>query len=81
MIEYLTRIIRERDVDAYCGLKRTQRAELIRRGEFPQPVRLSDSGRARGYLESELIEWQRQRLSKRNASETKVGGRYDRQKQ
>jgi prophage regulatory protein len=64
----LSRIIRERDVDEYCGLKRTQRAELVRRGEFPRPVLLSDSGRARGYLESELIEWQRQRLAKRDGS-------------
>ena len=27
MTEHLNRIIRERDVDAYCGLKPTQRAE------------------------------------------------------
>jgi len=66
MTEHLTRIIRERDVDAYCGLKRTQRAELIRRGEFPKPVRLSDAGRARGYLESELIAWQQQRIVERD---------------
>ena len=66
MTEHLNRIIRERDVDEYCGLGRTQRAELIRRGEFPKPVRLSDTGRARGYLESELIEWQRRRAAERN---------------
>ena len=68
MIERLTRIIRERDVDAYCGLKRTQRAELVRRGEFPRPIALSDNGRARGYLESELLEWQRRRLARRDGT-------------
>jgi prophage regulatory protein len=67
-IQKLGRIIRERDVDAYCGLKRTQRAELVRRGEFPRPVTLSDSGRARGYLESELLEWQRNRAARRDHS-------------
>lgn len=69
MIERVNRIIRERDVDAYCGLKRTQRAELVRRREFPAPISLSDGGRARGYLESELLEWQRRRLTKREAEE------------
>jgi len=69
LIEHLNRIIRERDVDAYCGLKRTQRAELIRRGKFPKPFRISDDGRARGYLESELIEWQRARVAERDQEE------------
>lgn len=67
MVEQISRIIRERDVDAYCGLKRTQRAELIRRGEFPTPIPLSDNGRARGYLESELISWQQRRIARRDA--------------
>ena len=70
MIDKLTRIIRERDVDAFCGLKRTQRAELVRRGEFPKPFSLSDSGRARGYLESELLEWQRKRIAERDGHNT-----------
>ncbi len=66
MTDELTRIIRERDVDAFCGLKRTQRAELVRRGEFPKPVRLAAGGRALGYLESELLEWQRRRVAARD---------------
>lgn len=60
----LTRIIRERDVDQFCGLKRTQRAALIARGEFPRPIALST--RAKGYLESELIAWQQARRAKRD---------------
>jgi prophage regulatory protein len=67
MVDQISRIIRERDVDAYCGLRRTRRAELIRRGEFPAPIRLSDGGRARGYLESELIAWQQKCIARRDA--------------
>ena len=69
MTESLNRIIRERDVDEYCGLKRTQRAELIKRKEFPSPISLSNGGRARGYLESDLIAWQRDRIAKRDGND------------
>jgi len=61
--ERLSNIVRECDVDAKCGLKRTQRKELIKQGRFPRPIKLSD--RARGYLESELLEWQRGLIAKR----------------
>jgi predicted DNA-binding transcriptional regulator AlpA len=79
MTEGITRIIRERDVDAYCGLRRTQRAVLIRRGQFPAPIPLSDHGRARGYLESDLITWQQQRIARRDAtpSGTLLQRRFD----
>jgi prophage regulatory protein len=60
------RLVRERDLPAYAGLKRTQIAELIKRGEFPRPIRLSDGGRAKAWLEDELTNWQRQRLAKRD---------------
>ena len=68
MTERLTRIIREKDVDTYCGLKRTQRAELIARGDFPAPIALST--RAKGYLESELVAWQQARCAKRDKNNT-----------
>jgi predicted DNA-binding transcriptional regulator AlpA len=60
------RLVRERDLPTYAGLKRTQIAELIKRGEFPRPIRLSDGGRAKAWLEHELVIWQRQRLAKRD---------------
>ena len=59
------RLIRERDLPFYAGLKRTQITELIKRGEFPRPIKLSDSGRAKAWLEHELLLWQRQRVAKR----------------
>jgi Prophage CP4-57 regulatory protein (AlpA) len=43
-----------------------QIAELIKRGEFPRPIRLSDGGRAKAWIEDELIIWQRQRLAQRD---------------
>jgi prophage regulatory protein len=53
------RLVRERDLPAYAGLKRTQISELIKRGEFPRPIKLSDGGRAKAWLEDELLLWQR----------------------
>jgi prophage regulatory protein len=64
-MERLQRIIRLRDLPDYVGLKRTQIDELIKRGEFPKSVPLSDTGRARGWLESELLTWQAERLAAR----------------
>lgn len=66
MRRQLNKIIRAKDADEYCGLKRTQRKELEAPGEFPRSVSLSDGGRARGYFESELIDWQFKRLAKRD---------------
>jgi predicted DNA-binding transcriptional regulator AlpA len=60
------RLVRERDLPAYAGLKRTQISELIKRGEFPRPIKLSEGGRAKAWLEDELLIWQRQRLAKRD---------------
>jgi prophage regulatory protein len=60
------RLVRERDLPAYAGLKRTQIFELIKRGEFPRPIKLSERGRAKAWLEDEVLSWQRQRLAKRD---------------
>ncbi len=67
MIERLNRIIRKRDLPNYVGLQRTQIEQLIERGEFPKPIPLSDSGRAVGWIESEIWAWQQRRLAKRDA--------------
>jgi prophage regulatory protein len=67
MVERLNRIIRKKDLPSFVGLQRTQIELLIERGEFPKPVPLSDSGRAIGWLESEVWHWQQQRLAKRAA--------------
>jgi prophage regulatory protein len=63
----LQRFIRLQELPAYVGLKRTQIAELIKAGEFPKPIPISDSGRAVAWLESEVLAWQAKRIAKRHA--------------
>jgi prophage regulatory protein len=65
-MQKLQRIIRLRELPDYVGLKRTQIDELIQRGEFPKPIPLSDTGRAKGWLESEILVWQAHRLAARD---------------
>jgi predicted DNA-binding transcriptional regulator AlpA len=61
----LNKMFRLRDLPQYVGLRRTQISELIRAGEFPKPVPLSDSGRAVAWLEQDLIAWQKVRMAAR----------------
>jgi len=66
----LNRIIRKRDLYAFTGLKRTSLEQLIKSGAFPRPVPLvSNDGRAVGWIESELVQWQLSRIAARD-----VGG-------
>jgi predicted DNA-binding transcriptional regulator AlpA len=60
-------IIRGADLATFVGLKRTQVQVLIQNGEFPAPVPLSDNGRSKGFLESEIRRWQIERIAKRDA--------------
>jgi prophage regulatory protein len=61
------KFLRLADVERVVGLKRTKIAELIAAGEFPKPIPLSDKGRAVGWLERELMEWQAKRIAARDA--------------
>jgi prophage regulatory protein len=63
----LNRMFRLRDLPQFVGLRRTQIGELIKSGEFPKPVPLSDGGRAVAWLETDLIAWQNARIAVRNA--------------
>jgi predicted DNA-binding transcriptional regulator AlpA len=63
----LNRIYRRCDLHAVTGLKDSRIDELIREGQFPAPIKLTDGGRASGWLESDLIEWQKRRIAKRDA--------------
>lgn len=64
----LNRVIRPRELPDYVGLRRTQIGELMKAGKFPQPIPLSDSGRAVAWLECDLVAWQNARIAARNAS-------------
>jgi prophage regulatory protein len=66
-MRHLHKIIRLRELPDYVGLKRSQIDALIIKGEFPRPIKLSDGGRAKGWLEHEIIAWQQERLAKRDA--------------
>jgi len=63
----LNRLYRLKDLPQFVGLRRTQIAELIRAGQFPKPIPLSDTGRAVAWLESDLIAWQHARIAERNS--------------
>jgi prophage regulatory protein len=60
-------IIRKADLPRYVGLRRTAIEDLIQRGEFPRPIKLSD--RAVGFLASEIEAWQLQRIAERDGED------------
>ena len=55
------RVLREAELAALDGLAKTQRAELIRRGQYPAPVRISE--RRKVWLAHEIADWQSARIS------------------
>lgn len=67
-MEHLNRFIRLAELPQYVGLRRTKISELIKAGEFPKPIPLTDHGRAVAWLESDIVAWQALRLAKRETS-------------
>lgn len=65
--ERLNCMYRLADLPQFVGLRRTQIGELMKLGQFPKPVALSNSGRAIAWLESDLIAWQNSRIAARNS--------------
>ena len=63
-ITKLNRMIRLAQLPEYVALQRTQIDELIKKGEFPKPIRLSDTGRAKAWLECDVLAWQNARMVK-----------------
>ena len=70
----LHRIIRLRELPDYVASAHQIDAMIIR-DEFPKPIKLNDLGRAKGWLEHELIVWQHADLLGRLAGHTGEGGR------
>lgn len=62
------RILRRPEVREFSGKADTQIDDAMKRGEFPRPIKLSDSGRSVGWLMSELIAWRDARVAKRDAT-------------
>jgi predicted DNA-binding transcriptional regulator AlpA len=57
------RIVGRAGLPKFLGLDRAAINRAIRAGEFPEPVVIGDAGRVLGWLESDLIAWQRGRLT------------------
>ena len=60
----LQKIIRSREISEFTGYGLTAINEMIARGEFPEPVPLGK--RAVGFLEAEVLAWQRKRIAARD---------------
>jgi prophage regulatory protein len=60
----VTTVLRRADVERATGLPRSTIYELRARGTFPKPIRLS--ARAVGWLEAEILAWQKARVVERD---------------
>jgi prophage regulatory protein len=67
-------ILRRPDVERATGLPRSSLYALIAAKKFPKPIKLG--GKSSGWLEAEIIEWQRARAAERDT--TKRAGRRQR---
>jgi prophage regulatory protein len=63
----LQNILRMAQLKAATGKSRSEIYDDIKQGKFPRPVRLSRGGKAVGWLETEILEWQRNRIAERDA--------------
>ena len=59
--------LRIADVQRATGLPRATIYEMVSKGKFPKQVKLSP--RAVGWIESEVLTWQRDRIAKRDGKE------------
>jgi prophage regulatory protein len=66
------RILRRSDVESATGLPRSTIYERMAAGTFPKPVPLGV--RAVGWLEEEIINWQKRRIAERDAPRRDPGG-------
>ena len=59
----LSRILRFPEVNLKTGLCRSHVHQLVSKGQFPSPIKLTPNGRASGWIESEVNAWLDQRIS------------------
>jgi prophage regulatory protein len=62
----LQSILRLNDVERVTGLPRSTMYEMIAKGLFPKPIELGE--RARGWLETEIEDWVKNRVAERDGS-------------
>jgi prophage regulatory protein len=58
------KILRRAEVEQATGLPRATIYDRISKGSFPRPIKLS--ARSVGWLEAEIIEWQKARIEERD---------------
>lgn len=63
----MQRFLRRTDVQQLCGLPTSSLYELMERGEFPRPIRLS--ARTVAWIETEVLAWQKARIAERDGQE------------
>lgn len=61
-----TRLLRRPEVENITGLSRASIYEKMDKGDFPRPVKTGL--RAVAWVESEINDWQRQLIAKRDAA-------------
>lgn len=66
----MSRFIRRATVCHRTGLAKTSIYDMVKRGEFPAPVRLSDSGTSVAWIEEEVEAWMESRIDARRTSES-----------
>mgnify|MGYP000140751227 FL=1 len=62
------RIIRWPKVHDKVDLCRSHVHQLVSKGEFPSPIKLTPNGRASGWIESEVDAWLEQRIAASRSS-------------
>ncbi len=64
----ITRLLRRPEVENLTGLSRARIYEKMAKGDFPRPVKTG--ARAVAWVESEIADWQRQRIAERDKADT-----------
>ena len=59
--------MRKPEAMTFVGYGETQFDLKVAKTELPQPISLADSGRSLAWLRSELEEWLKKRIAKRDA--------------
>ena len=62
----MRRVLREKALFEVDGFQKTQRQELIDKGQYPKPAKAAENGRAKFWFEDELTAWQRWRQARRD---------------
>jgi prophage regulatory protein len=57
-------VLRRNEVEKATGLPRSTIYEKMAKGEFPKPIKLS--AKSVGWLENEIIDWQKARIQQRD---------------